>query len=76
MEPKFQKNEYVEIYARGTGARNHNSSIVRVDNNILLDHGAFRGLNLIVLNRKTLERVFNATYDLMKHEEPYLVNNI
>ena len=76
MEPKNKKNEYVEIYLRGTGARNHNSSIIKVDNNILFDHGATRGLYLLVLSRKNLQRVWNETFDLQKREVPYLMNNI
>jgi len=59
MEPENLKNEYVEIYARGTGARNHNTSVVQIDDKILLDHGLFRGLHLIVLSRKNLSKVFN-----------------
>lgn len=54
IEPEYQKKEYTEIYAVGTGARNHNASVVRVDNYTLLDHGAFRGLYLIVLDRRDL----------------------
>jgi hypothetical protein len=69
MEPELLKYEYVEIYARGTGARNHNTSVVKVDNNTLLDHGLYRGLHLIVLSRKNLKKVFNATYDLMLKEK-------
>lgn len=51
LEPQYLKNEYVEIYAKGTGARNHMPSVVKVDNYTLLDHGSFRGLYLIVLDR-------------------------
>jgi hypothetical protein len=54
MEPQYLKNEYTEIYARGTGARNHNTSVVKIDKYTLLDHGAMRGLHLIVLSRKNL----------------------
>jgi hypothetical protein len=76
MEPELLKYEYVEIYARGTGARNHNTSVVKVDNNILLDHGLYRGLHLIVLSRKNLKKVFNATYDLMLKEKSFPMNRI
>ena len=51
LEPQYLKNEYVEIYAKGTGARNHMPSVVKVDNYTLLNHGSFRGLYLIVLDR-------------------------
>lgn len=76
MEPEYLKNEYAEIYARGTGARNHNTSIVKIDNYTLLDHGLFRGLYLIVLSRKDLKKVYSGWYDLMKREESYSVNII
>lgn len=70
------KNEYVEIYARGTGARNHNSSTVKIDNNVLLDHGLFRGLHLIVLDRRNLSKVYNYTYDTMLRDKSYPENII
>jgi hypothetical protein len=38
-----------------------------LDDKILLDHGRYRGLWLIVLKRKTLERVHSAYYDLFKN---------
>ena len=76
MEPDLLKYEYSEIYARGTGARNHNTSVVKIDNNILLDHGLYRGLHLIVLSRKNLKKVFNATYDLMLKEKSFPLNRI
>ncbi len=76
MEPELLKYEYVEIYARGTGARNHNTSVVKVDNNTLLDHGLYRGLHLIVLSRKNLKKVFSATYDLMLKEKSFPMNKI
>lgn len=76
MEPDLLKYEYVEIYARGTGARNHNTSVVKIDNNILLDHGLYRGLHLIVLSRKNLKKVYSHTYDLMLKEKSYPLNNI
>jgi hypothetical protein len=76
MEPEYQKREYAEIYAVGTGARNHNASVVKVDNFTLLDHGAFRGLYLIVLDRRDLQKVYSGWYDLMKHETGYEMNQM
>jgi len=76
MEPELLKHEYTEIYARGTGARNHNTSVVRIDSNILLEHGLYRGLHLIVLSRKNLKKVFSGTYDLMLKEKSYPLNRI
>ncbi len=70
------KNEYVEIYARGTGARNHNTSVVKLDDYLLLDHGLFRGLHLIVLDRRNLSKVFNYTYDTMLRDQPLRENII
>jgi hypothetical protein len=76
MEPEHMKNEYVEIYARGTGARNHNTSVVKLDDYLLLDHGVFRGLHLIVLDRRNLSKVFNYTYDTMLRDQTYPENII
>jgi hypothetical protein len=66
----------VEIYARGTGARNHNTSVVKIDNQTLIEHGLFRGLHLIVLDRRNLSKVFNATYDTMRKEKTFPENII
>ena len=33
-----QEHKYAEIYGRGIGAHNYDSSIIRVDDNIILDH--------------------------------------
>jgi hypothetical protein len=57
--------EYASIYARGTGAKNHNSSIIAVDSNVILDHALMRGLYLVVLNRYTLKKEYSGVYDLM-----------
>lgn len=76
MEPENLKNEYVEIYARGTGARNHNTSVVKIDDHKLFEHGLYRGLHLIVLDRRNLSKVFNATYDTMKKEKSFPENII
>ena len=76
MEPEHMKNEYVEIYARGTGARNHNTSVVKIDDYLLLDHGLFRGLYLIVLDRRNLSKVFNYTYDTMLRDQTFAENII
>lgn len=70
------KNEYVEIYARGTGARNHNTSVVKLDDYLLLDHGLFRGLHMIVLDRRNLSKVFNYTYDTMLRDQTFPENII
>lgn len=76
MEPDFLQNEYVEFYARGTGARNHNTSYFKIDNYTLLDSGVLRGLYLIVLSRKDLSKVYSDVYDLMKKENSYPLNVI
>jgi hypothetical protein len=76
IEPEYLKNEYVEIYARGTGARNHNTSVVKIDNYTLTDHGLFRGLHLIVLDRRNLSKVYNYTYDTMKRDISFPENII
>ena len=34
-----------------------------MDNNTIIDHAFFKGLYLVILDRKTLNVTFNATYD-------------
>lgn len=51
-------------------------SIVKVDNYTLLNHGSFRGLYLIVLDRRDLQKVYSGWYDLMLADTPILMNNI
>jgi len=65
MPINLSQHEYVHLYARGTGARNHQSSIIKVDDNVLLDHAVMRGFYLVVLDRYTLKSVFSQNYDLM-----------
>ena len=63
MSPILKKYEYSSIYARGTGAKNHDSSIIKIDNNIVLDSAYFRGLYLAIFNRVTLKKEFSKIYD-------------
>jgi hypothetical protein len=76
MEPEHLKNEYVEFYARGSGARNHNTTVFKIDNYTLLDTGVIRGLYLIVLSRKNLAIVHQEVFDTMKAEESFPLNII
>ncbi|TNV82359.1 hypothetical protein FGO68_gene16422 [Halteria grandinella] len=76
MEPEHLKNEYVEFYARGSGARNHNTSVFKIDNNVLLDSGVLRGLYLIVLHRANLSKVHGEVFDTMKAETSFPLNVI
>lgn len=76
MEPWNLKNEYVELYARGSGARNHNTSVLKVDDNVLLDSGVLRGLYLIVLHRANLSKVHSEVFDTMKAETSFPLNVI
>jgi hypothetical protein len=41
-----------------------------------LDHGLFRGLHLIVLDRRNLSKVFNQTYDTMLRDKSFAENII
>jgi hypothetical protein len=66
----------VEFYARGSGARNHNTSTFKIDNYTLLDSGVLRGLYLIVLSRKDLSKVHSEVFDLMKKEDSFPLNVI
>lgn len=65
----FQQHEYVYLDVRGTGLNNHHASYVYVDGNVLLKNAFFKGLWLIVLNRKDLSLVHSQNYDTMKSGE-------
>ena len=58
-------NEYAFVYARGTGLNNHDASIIKVDENVILNHAYFKGLYLVVLDRKTLATKFKKAYNLL-----------
>ena len=63
VQTQFQQNEYAYLYARGTGLNNHRESLIKVDENVLLQHAYFKGLWLYVLDRKTLKVVHEQSYD-------------
>ncbi|CAI2368390.1 unnamed protein product [Moneuplotes crassus] len=49
-----------EIFAKGTSAVNHGESVIMVDGNIILQKANYRGLYLVVLDRKTLAKTDSA----------------
>ena len=69
IQELFQRNEYAYLYLRGTGLNNHNSTIFKVDDFTVVNHAYFKGLYLVVLDRRTLETVFINSYDTMKDAE-------
>ncbi|CDW74032.1 UNKNOWN [Stylonychia lemnae] len=74
LTPAEEINEYSQIYARGTGAKNHNSSIIMIDNTVILDHAVMRGLYLAVFDRYTLKKVYSGIYDTILQIQPQEVN--
>jgi len=66
LELTMQPHENAILIVRGTGSRNHATSQLYIDDNLILDRGDFRGLYLSVHHRHNLSQVFNATYDTMK----------
>eukprot|EP00347_Sterkiella_histriomuscorum_P012274 403369219 len=74
LTPLDEQHEYAHFYTRGTGAKNHNSSIIMVDDQVILDHAIMRGLYLAVFSRYTLKKVYSGIYDMMTEVEPTEIN--
>lgn len=71
VQLNFERNEYAYVYLKGTGLNNFDASEVRIDNNTIVYNPFFRGLYLVVLDRRTLECVEQRTFDTLdvpKHE--------
>jgi hypothetical protein len=51
---------------RGTGLNNYNSSLIYIDDNALLDHSAFIGLFLCILDRRDLSIAHSGFYNTSK----------
>ena len=60
------KHESVVLTARGTGNKNQENSILKIDENVILDKGNFWGLYLAVFYWRNLELVYSNFYDTMK----------
>ena len=56
----------VKLFARGTSAVNHEESVIKVDDTVILQKANFRGLYLVALNRLTLNKVYSGHFDLMR----------
>lgn len=59
----WREHEYVNLYLRGTGRNNHNSSIFKVDDTVLLDHAFYMGLYLAVLDRRDLSLAYSGFFN-------------
>ena len=60
---KWREHEFVHLFARGTGLNNHGPSILKVDDNVLLDHAFYKGLYLAILDRRDLSLVYSGFYN-------------
>lgn len=47
-------NNLINLYIRGTGRNNHDNAIVKLNDMVILKHGLYQGLALVVLNRFNL----------------------
>ena len=56
LEQTKEVYKRVSLFARGTSATNHGESVIKVDDNIILQKSNFRGLYMVVLNRLTLKK--------------------
>ena len=59
----WRKHEFAELFVRGTGLNNHNASVFKIDDTVLLDDAFYRGLYLAVLDRRDLSLVESGFYD-------------
>ena len=66
VQHNFEENEYSYLYVKGTGLNNHAASVVKVDDNLILKHANYKGLYLIVLDRRTLKTVFMKSYNTLQ----------
>ena len=48
---------------RGTGLNNHNSSFIKIDENVIFDHAFYMGLYLVILDRRDLSITYSGFYN-------------
>ena len=60
---EFRRHEYAQFFLRGTGLNNHNASVFKIDDNVLLDHAFYIGLYLAVIDRRDLSLVESGFYN-------------
>ena len=58
-------HENVVLSARGTGSKNHENSYLKIDENVIMNKGNYRGLYLAVFHRHDLRLVYSGFYDTM-----------
>lgn len=68
MPVNWREHEYVELFARGTGLNNHGASVLKIDENVLLDHAFYKGLYLAILDRRDLSLVHSGFYNTSTHK--------
>jgi hypothetical protein len=60
---QWQEHDYSILHIRGTGLNNHNSSFVKIDDNVILDHAFYIGLYLVILDRRDLSTVYTGFFN-------------
>ena len=60
---EWRRHEYAQFHVRGTGLNNHNSTVFKIDDNVILEHVYFMGLYLAVIDRRDLSLVEHAFYN-------------
>ena len=59
----WRLHEYAQFFLRGTGLNNHNASVFKIDDNVILDHAFYIGLYLAVIDRRDLSLVESGFYN-------------
>lgn len=67
VRKQWQEHEYSILHVRGTGLNNHNSSFIKIDDNVLLDHAYYVGFYLLILDRRDLSIVHSNFYNTSIH---------
>jgi hypothetical protein len=69
----WRQHEYVNLFLRGTGRNNHNSSIFKIDDTVLLDHAFYMGFYLAILDRRDLALAYSGFFNTSSIENGYIV---
>ncbi len=51
------------LHLRGTGLNNHNSSFIKLDNDVLFDHAFYMGLYMVILDRRDLSLTYSGFFN-------------
>ena len=71
-----RNNMKVNLYMKGTGRNNHANALIKINNQIILEHGKFQGLAAVVLNRRNLRVESIKIFDTYNKNENIITKNV